>query len=108
MRISHIKLVVLGVLCSSAAWAEGVNTDNVYDLTKPPPTARCVGTTGTATACVDTTKITRPTTPLYEDCVYTLGSTCTPVRVTYPRPVIGPGFLSVECGIDGPDPNCVP
>ena len=45
----------------------------------PAASAACVGTTQTVLVCAEPTGRT-----LYEDCIYTGGSTCTPVSVPGP------------------------
>lgn len=50
-----------------------------------PAHAACVGTQQTAGVCVTV----KPGDPWYEDCIYLVSSTCTPVSV--------PGF-DVSCG----------
>lgn len=108
MKYSHIAMLLGTLVFAPLAGAATVDTVPVYDAANPPPTARCVGTTGTAVVCADTSKITLVQTEIYEDCVYAGSNKCNYVRVTAPVPAIAPGYVTLQCGIDGPDANCIP
>ena len=107
MKYSHIALLLSTMVFAPLAGAATADTGAIYDAATPPPTARCVGTNGTAVACVDTSTIKIGQQMLFTDCIYTGGPTCTTVRVTAPKLVSGPG-VTLQCGYDGPDANCVP
>ena len=108
MKFTHVAMLLSTLVFAPLAGAASVDTNAIYDAASPPPTARCVGTTGTAVACADTSKITLVTTQIYQDCVYAGGSSCTFVRVTAPVPKTTGPVVTLQCGIDGPDADCVP
>ncbi len=108
MKYSHLAMLLGTLVFAPLAGAATVDTVPIFDAVSPPPTARCVGTTGTATTCADTSKIRLIQTTIYEDCVFTGGSTCSYVRVTAPVPTTTGPVVTLQCGIDGPDANCVP
>ena len=108
MKFTHVAMLLSTLVFAPLAGAASLDTNAIYDAASPPPTARCVGTTGTAVACADTSKITLVPRKIYEDCVYAGGSSCSYIRVTAPVPAVGPGYVTLQCGYDGPDADCVP
>lgn len=108
MKYSHIAMLLSTLVFAPLVGAASLDTMPIYDAANPPPTARCVGTTGTATVCADTSKVDLEQRKVYEDCVYAGTNKCTYVRVTAPYPVTTGPVVTLQCGIDGPDANCVP